>query len=290
MTEQTAQAAFQINVPWDEIRKRSIFLAAPMYGGVCHGVFARSAMDLATVCSQNGIGMLTYYLFNESLITRARNYCVDEFIRSPATNLMFIDSDIGFNAQDVIAMLAMQSEDSPYDVLCGPYPKKCISWEKIKIAVDKGFADENPNDLEKFVGDFVFNPVAGQTQIPIGQPVEVSESGTGFMMIKKSAFEKYKAAYPEKSYKPDHIRTAAFDGSREIHAYFDCEIDPVSKRYWSEDYAFCQKARKIGLKVWLCPWMKTTHVGTYGFAGSLADLAQIGAPATADAGMLKKGK
>jgi hypothetical protein len=32
------------------------------------------------------------------------------------------------------------------------------------------------------------------------------------------------------------------------------------------------------------------HVGSYIFGGSLADLAAIGAPATADTGMLKKGK
>lgn len=293
MTEQALQtppSTFEIKVPIEELRKRSIFLGTPMYGGACAGMFAKSVMDLSAVCVQNGINLITYFLFNESLITRARNYICDEFLRSNATNLMFIDSDIGFNPQDVIAMLAMQSEESPYDVLCGPYPKKCISWEKIKQAVDKGVADEDPNQLDKFVGDFVFNPVANQTQIPIGQPAEVSEGGTGFMMIKRSAFDTYKQAYPEKSYKPDHIRTDHFDGSREIMAYFDCEIDKVSKRYLSEDYCFCQKARAIGLKVWLNPWMKLQHVGTFVFGGSLQDLASIGAPATADAGQLRKGK
>jgi hypothetical protein len=76
--------------------------------------------------------------------------------------------------------MAMQSEDSDYDVLCGPYPKKCISWEMIKMAVDKGFADENPGNLEKFVGDYVFNPVSGGGSIPLGAPVEVLEAGTFF--------------------------------------------------------------------------------------------------------------
>ena len=47
---------------------------------------------------------------------------------------------------------------------------------------------------------------------------------------------------------------------------------------------FCQWARKIGLKIWLCPWMQTQHVGTHVFGGSLTDLAQIQASATADAG------
>ena len=65
--------------------------------------------------------------------------------------------------------------------------------------------------------------------------------------------------------------------------YFQALIDPVSRRYLSEDYMFCQWARKIGLKIWLCPWMKLQHVGTHVFGGSLTDLAQIQASATADA-------
>lgn len=293
MTEETTQPAnngFQIKVPVEQLRQRKLFLATPMYGGQCAGMFARSVADLAALCTQYGVQLQLYFLFNESLITRARNYCCDEFMRSGATHLMFIDSDIGFNPQDVIALLAIQDDASPYDVIGGPYPKKCISWEKIKMAVDKGVADEDPNRLEKFVGDYVFNPKSGQTQIPIGQPVEVSEIGTGFMMIRRRTFEKYAEAFPELSYKPDHVRTEHFDGSREIHAYFDCIIDPVSKRYLSEDYMFCYNVQKMGGQVWFCPWMQLQHVGTYIFGGSLADLASIGAAATADAGLLKRKK
>jgi hypothetical protein len=204
--------------------------------------------------------------------------------------MLFIDSDIGFNPQDVLALLAMQDDDSDYDVIGAPYPKKCISWEKIKLAVDKGIADEDPNKLEKFVGDYVFNPRNGQREIPIGEPVEVMEMGTGFMMIRRKTFDKYKEVFPHLHYKPDHIRTDAFDGSREIMAYFDCIIDPVSKRYLSEDYMFCYNVQKADMKVWFCPWMQTQHVGTYVFGGSLADLASIGASATADSGQLKKDK
>jgi hypothetical protein len=282
--------AFEIKVPVTDLQKKKLFVATPMYGGQCAGMYARSIADLSAICAKYQIPLQLYYLFNESLITRARNYCVDEFLRSDATHLMFIDSDIGFNPQDVLALLALQTDESEYDVIGGPYPKKCISWEKIKIAVDKGFADEDPGNLEKFVGDYVFNPKSQQKEIPIGEPVEVLEIGTGFMMIRRQTFDKYKVAYPELSYKPDHVRTEAFDGSREIHAYFDCIIDPVSKRYLSEDYMFCYNTQKADMKVWLCPWMVMSHVGSYIFGGSLADLAAIGAPATADTGMLKKGK
>lgn len=327
----------EVKITLEELRKRKIFLAAPMYGGNCSGMFSRSVADLTAQCAQHGVQIQIYYLFNESLITRARNYCVDEFLRSDATHLMFIDSDIGFNPQDVLALLAMSGDDSEYDVIGGPYPKKTISWEKIKKAVDKGFADENPNKLENFVGDFVFNPKGGTSQIAINQPVEVLEIGTGFMMIRRQTLEKFAKAYPHLNYRPDHVRTAQFDGSREILAFFDCVIDRgynlqrlfdlinglvetgndpnicdqqyaasqlhmlvseateliekekvASKRYLSEDYKFCQDVINAGMKIWLCPWMRLQHAGTYIFGGSLVDLAQLGASATVDMEDIKK--
>lgn len=318
----------EIKVPIEQLRERKLFVAAPMYGGQCAGMFARSIADLSALCTHYGIQVRFYFLFNESLITRARNYCADEFLRSGDTHMMFIDSDIGFNANDVIALLALQGEDTPYDVLAGPYPKKCISWEKIKMAVDKGFADENPQNLEKFVGDYVFNPANGTNAIPLGEPVEVLEAGTGFMMIRRETLVKFQEAYPQQLYKPDHVRTEHFDGSREIMAFFDTPIDhkrtninaelkmwleknpdatheeiirfvaepdldpsrDYSKRYLSEDYMFCQWVRNAGMKVWFCPWMQLQHVGMYVFGGSLVDLAQIGAAATADVNQLKKPK
>ena len=318
----------EIKIDMEQLRKRKLFVATPMYGGQCSGMYTRSIADLTAMCVRYGIEIRSYFLFNESLITRARNYCTDEFLRSDADHLLFIDSDIGFNPQDVIAMMALQTDESEYDVIAGPYPKKCITWEKIKAAVDKGAADNNPNLLEDFVGDFVFNPVMvpGSNSIRLDEPAQVLETGTGFMMIRRATLEKYKEAYPEIMYRPDHVRTEAFDGSREIGMFFQSEKDeynPIkdytsivkrvaagenvsaeeagkvlsnaqelisrsTKRYLSEDYLFCQNARKAGMKIWLCPWMHLQHAGTYVFAGKLPALASIGAAATADAELLKK--
>lgn len=271
----------QLEVTIDDLRKYSIFVATPCYGGQTSGLFTKSTNDLASMCGKYGIDLRFYYLFNESLVQRARNYCVDEFLRSDCTHLMFIDSDIGFNAKDVLSLLGIQT-NSPdeYDILTGPYPKKAISWEKVKRAVDKGKAD-NPFDLQHYTADYVFNLVAGTKSFRIDTPVEVAEGGTGFMLIPREVFEKYAKEYPELSYKPDHTRTESFDGSREIMAYFDCAIDPESKRYLSEDYFFCWNARKIGIKVHLCPWMELNHVGTYTFKGSMSALASLDMSPTA---------
>lgn len=273
----------EIKTEIKDLQKQKIMVATPMYGGQCAGIFAKSTVDLALLTSKYGIELRYYYLFNESLITRARNYCVDEFLRSDCTHLMFIDSDIAFSANDVLALLALSIHnegDNEYDIICGPYPKKTISWEKIVDAYEKGYGRDNPFQLEHFVGDYVFNPV-NTGSFPVNEPVEVSESGTGFMLIRRNTFEVYKRNYPELSYKPDHARSEHFDGSREIMAYFDCDIDPKSRRYLSEDYFFCRNARKAGLKVWLCPWMELKHVGSYIYGGSLSALAAIGASPTA---------
>lgn len=317
------------SIPVEELKNQKLFVAVPMYGGQCAGMFARSLADLTGVCTQYGIPLQFYFLFNESLVTRARNYCADEFVRSDCTHMMFIDADIGFKAKDVIALLglAVQNPDD-MDIVCGPYAKKTIAWEKIKQAVDMGVADEDPNQLENYVGDYVFNPKGG-TRIKIGEPCEVAEGGTGFMLIQRKVFEAYDKHYPQFLYKPDHVRTANFDGSREIMAYFDALIDDKSQnlvpeitafyeenptaqrddvvafledkrhgivrenysnRYLSEDYMFCYNVQRMGMKIWLCPWMELKHVGTYIFGGSLRHLASVGATSTADPSKLTKKK
>lgn len=260
----------KLEVKVEDLRKNSLFIATPMYGGMNHGMFAKSCLDLQSVCMQYGIPVRFSFIFNESLITRARNYLVDEFLRSDATHLLFLDSDIHFDPRDVIAMLAMDK-----DVIGAPYPKKAINWDAVKAAIQKN-PEVEATDLEKVVGNFVFNPVQGTERFSVTEPLEVMELGTGFMMVKREVFGKFKEAYPELHYKPDHVGQANFDGTRYIHAYFDTVIDHgKSDRYLSEDYMFCQYWRKIGGQVWLCPWMKTHHIGTYAFSGDMPAVANL---------------
>lgn len=279
----------KISVKTEDLAKQRLFVGTPMYGGQCVGLYTKSTNDLSMLCSSHKIPLKYYFLFNESLIQRARNYIVDEFLRSDCSHLLFIDADIGFDPRDALALLALQiSDPEKYDIVCGPYPKKTIAWEKISVAAQQGYGKTNPFELEQFTSDFVFNPVSGLKQFKLADPVEVAEGGTGFMLITREALEKYRDSYPELSYKPDHVRTDNFDGSREIHAFFDCVIDPESKRYLSEDYFFCRMARKAGLSVWMCPWMKINHVGSYIFKGDMGALGQLGVTATADAKSNKK--
>jgi hypothetical protein len=259
----------EIQVKIDELRKNKLFVATPMYGGMANGLYVKSSLDLQAVMSRYGVETKFSFLFNESLITRARNYLVDEFLRSECTHLLFIDSDIHYDPRDVIALMALDK-----DVIGAPYPKKSINWGNIASAARK-HPNLDPKELETLVGEYVFNVVKGTSQFQVTEPLEVMEIGTGFMMVKREVFGKYAEAYPEYRYKPDHVGQANFDGSRYIHAYFDTVIDPESERYLSEDYMFCQWWRKIGGQIFLCPWMKTQHIGTYAFSGNMPKVAEL---------------
>jgi len=265
----------QIQVNVEELRKNKLFVATPMYGGMSHGLYVKSCLDLQTVMMRYGIEVKFSFLFNESLITRARNYLVDEFLRTDFTHMLVIDSDIHFDPNDIVALMALDK-----DVVGGPYPKKSINWGNIAETARKN-PDLNPKELENLVGEYVFNVVKGTQQFQVSEPLEVMEIGTGHMMIKREVFDKMAVEYPTIRYKPDHVGQAHFDGSRYIHAYFDTVIDTKesivgggSDRYLSEDYMFCQMWRKMGGQIFLCPWMRTQHIGTYAFTGNMPAVAQ----------------
>lgn len=241
---------------------KSLFVATPMYGGMCAGYYTQSILELNNFLQRNGVEANYSFMFNESLITRARNALARGFLKSNATHLMFIDADIRFRPADVMAML-----EADKDVICGIYPKKEINWGSVKQAMDSGVPNEQ---LKAYTGSFVVNLVdyQGEVTVPVGQPVEIFNGGTGFMMIKREVLEKLADHVP--SYFNDvGDLGGAMNMREEIKEYFATSIEPETGRLLSEDYHFCYIWRKIGGQVFAAPWAQLSHVGTYVFEGQL---------------------
>jgi len=298
----------------ERLKGRRLFVGTPMYSGQCCSEFAFSIAQLTALCTRLEIDLRFYFACHEALITKARNTTVDEFLRSGDDNLIFIDADIGFDARDVIQLLVLQAPDRPdgaFDVVAAPYPLKRLSWDKVLRAAKAGLADEDPGLLARYSSAVAISP-AHEGSFAINKPVEVTQAGTGFMMVRRETFERYRDRYPWRTYRPERIGMDE-NASPEIYAFFDTEIDSkhgnileevkaflarypqsppgdllaflesdaalgaYSGKYVSEDYAFCRRVREAGMRVWMCPWMALSHTGSHQFASRLADLGALGA-------------
>jgi hypothetical protein len=244
----------------DEQMKK-VFIATPMYGGACFGFYAQSLLQLNNLLRDNNIESMMSFMFNESLITRGRNALAHAFMKSNATHLMFIDADIHFNPADFLKML-----EADKDVICGIYPKKEINWASVRKAIDSGVPDTH---LKYHTGSFVANlkNYVGEATVPVNEPVEIWNGGTGFMLIKRDVFELMKPVIPW--YINDVTDLSGTIGAEQITQYFTESIEPETKRLLSEDYHFCKTWRDLGGEIHAAPWANLSHIGTYAFDGKL---------------------
>jgi len=239
-----------------------IFIATPCYGGACNALYMTSLLNLQAVFGKAGHEAMVSVLVNESLITRGRNALVNQFMKTDADYLFFIDSDIQFFGDQVLPML-----DADKDIICGIYPKKEINWHQVERGVKNG---EDVNNLKHYTGSWVLNLVdyVGSVTVPVGEPLEIWAGGTGFMLIKRKVFEELKDKTP--SYINDVVDLSQANAPRErITQYFTESIEPETERLLSEDYHFCRQWRLQGGKIYAAPWVQLSHHGTYAFDGRL---------------------
>lgn len=244
----------RVTIDPEYLKTCHLFIATPMYGGMCHGQHMTCVMDLTEQLKEYGVKTTVGHIYTESLITRARNRLAYVFLeKTDCTHLLFLDSDIVFDSTDIIAMLGMG-----LDVVAAPYAKKSFQWENIREAAVKG---ASAADLPTLGGDVNCNFLGDK--FDIFQPIEVSQVATGVMLIRRDVLVSMREKMPQ-------IRLSAYPseqelGIKESWAFFDTGIEPETGYYLSEDYEFCRRWKALGGKVWLCPWMKTDHIGTQFF-------------------------
>ena len=201
----------------------------------------------------------------DSLISRARNNIAAKFLaHSEFTHMMFVDADIGFNPEDIIKMLWHDKE-----VMTAAYPIKDINWKKVKHDVIS--KDIKYDELMSRSLRFVVNPVASSEQKTLkvdNGAIEIYDAGTGFMLIKRSCFEKMISAYPHLKYNDD-TGSLTKNEKEKTYAFFNSYIDPKKNRFLSEDYGFCRYWQDIGGSIWVDPSIPLTHVGRIKFNGTM---------------------
>jgi hypothetical protein len=249
---------------------KSLFIMVPMSHPTMN--FIISWTNLLLTLQKYGIPCEYMFLSNESLVTRARNRLADNFRKkTTCTHGLMIDDDIGFDAMDILAML-----DLDLEIAGAPCVKKSIRWDRVQEVIKKSNGRQlSADDLIKVSGDFIlnFNQFEGKKQFNLGEPQEAHSVGTGLMMARRDTYDRIADAYPDRWYDSSRFDPAALPGR--IQDFFQVGVNYESRDYDSEDYRFCIDARKLGMTVWVLPWMKTTHHGAFTFTGDLAKMAEL---------------
>jgi hypothetical protein len=225
------QQSIQVNI--DYLKTTRVHICMPCYGGQLTESTFMSYIKWANVARQLGLDWTVETMTNESLISRARNTLTAKFLHTKeSTHLMFIDADIGWEPWHLLVML-----NHDKDVVGGLYPMKSLP---VKWCVN-GIPDAVQDD-------------------PSGL-IEVTKTGTGFLLMKRDVFEKLNAHPAVKSFTNDIGLDPVLNPY--MKTYFDTAVR--ENRYYSEDWTFCENWRDIGGQVFVDKRVLLKHTGTYVF-------------------------
>jgi hypothetical protein len=191
--------------------------------------------DLLTLQARGDVWSLHDECGN-ALIADARALIVAQFLDSKADTLVFIDSDVSWEAGALLKLL-----DAPVDMVAGIYPQRkdpinyCVKWQ----------------DKPELIAD----PETGLLQVD-GVPA-------GFMKLSRKQLESMVEQYPDSEF---YVETAPNKKAWALFADYR-----IGKHKMGEDYAFCRRWTDMGGKIWINPEVKMGHCGFKTFQGHLGD-------------------
>ena len=223
----------------------NLFIATPVMDGRPESNFNDSLIKTKALLEEHGAKLhhLTHKYCADIYLARAR--LLSAFLREKdATHMMFIDADMGWEAQDVARMLMLQR-----DFLAVAGPKK-----KYPLEFAFQLCDEHGKPI----------PLYHELETNVA---EVTAVGAAFLMITKDCAQKIVDAHPELEFDADENTVE--------YAVFDPIIinvgDNSPRRRLSEDYSFCYRWRQLGGKVELLMDVRLTHTGSHTFSGCLLE-------------------
>jgi hypothetical protein len=268
-------------IAYVEENNPQIALLTPCYGGVCHLNYVPCLMATTQVLNSFGIRTVHHFCRNDSLITRARNNLIAKAMSDPkTTHFMFIDSDISWDATDVMKLLL-----SNQMLIGGVYPLKKYYWSKIlkdqqnpyNTNVIQEMMTSKRNALSLNSSEIIdedllrcnivkYNVNFLDARLKIEKNLaKVMHVATGFMMIQRELLTKMQTHFASTKY-VDDIGFLSGEENDFAYALFDCSVQ--DGHYLSEDWMFCDRWRNMGGDVYIDISINLTHTGLEDFKGS----------------------
>ena len=209
---------------------RFVVFATPTLAHQLSAEYVTSLMLTCAALDREGIPYTTLFVGGDPYLAKVRNQLATQFLRDhpEATDLFFIDDDVGWQPDAVLRMLNCEA-----DVLAGVYPKK---QETVAF----------PVELDVDGGALTWN----------GRLLKAKMVPTGFLRIRRHVLEQM--ASVSKQY------GGQMPTDPQVHIeFFTTGIDPDDGAWCGEDVAFCRRWRKMGGTIWVDPDITFSHVGRY---------------------------
>ena len=229
----------------DRARSRRLMIATPVYRDTAWQ-YTKSLVNTCVMLERLGIEHRCHFVIGNSNLPRARNELAAEFLASDCTDLLFVDSDMGWDGASVVRLLA---SDKP---LIGGVGRKRV--------------DKPNSDPAVWCARFIPESVNALNQDAMGA-IEVAGVGTGFMKIARDVFVTMVATHPQ--WKRPALNSMSEDVGRHYYRFFAFADDEHGT---GEDFLFCQHWRNLGGTVWIDPEITLSHVGAHDYSGSIAAL------------------
>lgn len=228
-------------------KPRKVWIGLPCYGGTLQVLTYKSLMHDIFRIAMSGVEVKVFDELGHADIYLLRAQIVASFLADPdATDLVMIDSDVGWEPGGLQKILAHD-----VDLVAGSYPKRQdpITF-MFRSELDMG---------GKLMGD------------PANGLIEVWGMPGGFMRCKRTMLEQMSAHYAGELEALDNM----VPGGKTVRLFDPYWIrTPTGNRVLAEDYAFCQRWRDMGGKVFMDASISMAHVGTKAYAGRLGDWAE----------------
>ena len=216
----------------------SLMIALPCHGGIVTEKTTMSLFKLGKLLARSNIphGLLTQA--NSSLITQGRSKCVNFFINNTDHEyLFFLDSDIGFNPDDVLKLMSHQVH-----IVSGAYPMKIIP--------------------ERYCVEVV------QPEQRHGDLLKINGNGMGFVLIHRQVFLDIARHYPNLKYVPSDYHSDTPHSHAEMNNSFHFFAEQQSENgFMSEDKSFFHRAKQVGYDMFLDTSIRLNHTGYHIYQG-----------------------
>jgi glycosyltransferase involved in cell wall biosynthesis len=223
-----------------DLAGKSIFIALPAYDFKVSLKLAISLARFAQAAPGYGISIQIGSICGCSVVSRARNLLAQDMLESECDYLLFIDSDINFEPDDIIRLMAW-----------GEDPKKGI------VAAVPRTRSEN----KVYIADLDYDENGELTMNGMGL-VRGKRVATAFMLVRRDVFEKMVEAHPDWTYYDKKTE-------RMIPCLFDFRL--TEEGYMGEDFLFCDRARELGFEVWIDPTITLGHMGVQEYVGNFGN-------------------